>query len=185
VNDHLQTSNPRIYAAGDVCMAWKFTHAADAAARIAVRNALFLRTQRLSSLVMPWCTYTDPEVAHVGVSERDAAERGIAIDTYFVPLEQVNRAVTDGEEEGFVKLHTKRGSDRILGATIVAAHAGEMISEVTLAIVGKLGLGTLLGVIHPYPTQAEGIKRVAGAWVRTRATPFVKRALAGWMALRR
>jgi pyruvate/2-oxoglutarate dehydrogenase complex dihydrolipoamide dehydrogenase (E3) component len=185
VNDHLQTSNPRIYAAGDVCMAWKFTHAADAAAKIAVRNALFLRTQRLSSLVMPWCTYTDPEVAHVGVSERDAAERGIAIDTYFVPLEQVNRAVTDGEEEGFVKLHTKRGSDRILGATIVAAHAGEMISEVTLAIVGKLGLGTLLGVIHPYPTQAEGIKRVAGAWVRTRATPFVKRALAGWMALRR
>jgi len=184
-NDHLQTSNPRIYAAGDVCMNWKFTHAADAAAKIAVQNALFLRTKRLSSLVMPWCTYTDPEVAHVGLYERDAAERGIAVSTYLVPLEQVNRAVTDGEEEGFVKLHVKRGSDRILGATIVAAHAGEMISEVTLAIVGKLGLGTLLGVIHPYPTQAEGIKRVAGAWVRTRATPFVKRALAGWMSLRR
>jgi pyruvate/2-oxoglutarate dehydrogenase complex dihydrolipoamide dehydrogenase (E3) component len=185
VNDHLQTANPRIYAAGDVCMDWKFTHAADAAAKIAVQNALFLPTRRLSSLVMPWCTYTDPEVAHVGLSEREAAERGIAVDTYRVPLEQVNRAVTDGEEEGFVKLHVKRGSDRILGATIVAAHAGEMISEVTLAIVGKLGLGTLLGVIHPYPTQAEGIKRVAGAWVRTRATPLVRRALAGWMALRR
>ena len=185
VNDHLQTTNPRIYAAGDVCMSWKFTHAADAAAKIAVRNALFARTQRLSSLVMPWCTYTDPEVAHVGLYEREAAERGIAIDTYRVPLEQVNRAVTDGEEEGFVKLHVKRGSDRILGATIVASHAGEMISEVTLAIVGKLGLGKLLGVIHPYPTQAEGIKRVAGLWVRTRATPLVKRVLAGWMALRR
>ena len=93
----------------------------------------------------------------------------------------MNRAVTHGEEEGFVKLHVKRGGDRILGATIVASHAGEMISEVTLAIVGKLGLGKLLGVIHPYPTQAEGIKRVAGAWVRTRATPFVKRVLpAGW-----
>ena len=185
VNDHLQTSNPRIYAAGDVCMGWKFTHAADAAAKIAVQNALFLRTQRLSSLVMPWCTYTDPEVAHVGLYAREAEERGIAIKTFVVPLEQVNRAVTDGEEEGFVKLHVKRGSDRILGATIVAAHAGEMISEVTLAIVGKLGLGTLLRVIHPYPTQAEGIKRVAGAWVRTRATPWVRRALAGWMALRR
>jgi len=185
VNDHLQSTNPRIYAAGDVCMSWKFTHAADAAAKIAVQNALFVRTKRLSSLVMPWCTYTDPEVAHVGLYERDAAERGIAIDTYRIPLEQVNRAVTDGEEEGFVKLHVKRGSDRILGATIVASHAGEMISEVTLAIVGKLGLGTLLGVIHPYPTQAEGIKRVAGAWVRTRATPLVKRVLARWMALRR
>ncbi len=185
VNDHLQTTNPRIYAAGDVCMSWKFTHAADAAAKIAVRNALFARTQRLSSLVMPWCTYTDPEVAHVGLSERDAAERGIAIDTYRVPLAQVNRAVTDGEEEGFVKLHVKRGSDRILGATIVSSHAGEMLSEVTLAIVGKLGLGKLLGVIHPYPTQAEGIKRAAGAWLRTRATPLVKRLLSGWMALRR
>jgi pyruvate/2-oxoglutarate dehydrogenase complex dihydrolipoamide dehydrogenase (E3) component len=185
VNDHLQTSNPRIYAAGDICMDWKFTHAADAAAKIAVQNALFLRTKRLSSLVMPWCTYTDPEIAHVGLYEREAAERGIAVDTYLVPLDQVNRAVTDGEEEGFIKVHVKRGSDRILGATIVAAHAGEMISEVTLAIVGKLGLGTLLGVIHPYPTQAEGIKRVAGLWVRTRATPLVKRALSGWMALRR
>jgi pyruvate/2-oxoglutarate dehydrogenase complex dihydrolipoamide dehydrogenase (E3) component len=185
VNDHLQTTNPRIYAAGDVCMSWKFTHAADAAAKLAVQNALFLRTQRLSSLVMPWCTYTDPEVAHVGLSEREAGERGIAIDTYRVPLEQVNRAVVDGEDEGFVKLHVARGRDRILGATIVAAHAGEMISEVTLAMVGKLGLARLLGVIHPYPTQAEGIKRTAGAWVRTRATPFVKRLLAGWMALRR
>jgi pyruvate/2-oxoglutarate dehydrogenase complex dihydrolipoamide dehydrogenase (E3) component len=134
---------------------------------------------------MPWCTYTDPEVAHVGVSERDAAERGIAIDTYRTALEHVNRAVTDGEEEGFIKLHVKKGSDQILGATIVASHAGELISEVTLAIVGKLGLGKLLGVIHPYPTQAEGIKRVAGAWLRTRATPLVKRVLKGWMRLRR
>ncbi len=185
VNDHLQTTNPRIFAAGDVCMSWKFTHAADAAAKIAVQNALFARTQRLSKLVMPWCTYTDPEVAHVGISERDAAERGIAIDTYRTALEHVNRAVTDGEEDGFIKLHVKRGSDQILGATIVASHAGEMISEVTLAIVGKLGLGKFLGVIHPYPTQAEGIKRAAGAWLRTRATPLVKRVLAGWMALRR
>ena len=88
-------------------------------------------------------------------------------------------------DEGFVKLHVKKGSDRILGATIVAAHAGEMISEVTLAIVGKLGLGALLGVIHPYPTQAEGIKRAAGAYARSRLGPRLARLLAGWMRLRR
>ncbi len=185
VNDYLQTSNPRIYAAGDVCMYWKFTHAADAAAKIVVRYALLLRTNMLSSLVMPWCTYTDPEVAHVGLSEHEAGERGIAIDTYEVPLREVDRAITDGEDEGFVKIHVKKGSDRILGATIVAAHAGEMISEITLAMVAKLGLRKFVNVIHPYPTQAEGIKRAAGAWLRSRATPLVMGILGRWMALQR
>ena len=185
VDDHLRTTNRRIFAAGDVCMNWKFTHAADAAAKIVVQNALFFPTKKLSSLVMPWCTYTDPEIAHVGVYAHEASERGIEIDSFEIPLREVNRAVTDGEDEGFVKIHVKKGSDRILGATIVAAHAGEMISEVTLAMVGKLGLGTFLNVIHPYPTQAEGIKRAAGAWVRTRATPLVMGILGRWMALRR
>ncbi len=185
VNDYLQTNNPRIYAAGDVCMDWKFTHAADAAAKIVVRNALLLRTNKLSSLVMPWCTYTDPEIAHVGLSEHEARERGIAIDTYEVPLREVDRAIADGEDEGFVKIHVKKGSDRILGATIVAAHAGEMISEITLAMVAKLGLRKFVNVIHPYPTQAEGIKRAAGAWLRSRATPLVMGILGRWMALQR
>ena len=185
VNDYLQTTNPRIYAAGDVCMNWKFTHAADAAAKIVVTNALFLRSQKLSSLVMPWCTYTDPEVAHVGMYVRDAEAAGIEVDTFQVPLREVNRAVTDGEEEGFVKIHVKRGGDHILGATIVAAHAGEMLSEITLAIVGKLGLRAILKTIHPYPTQAEGIKRAAGLYARSKATPRVTRWLARWMALRR
>jgi pyruvate/2-oxoglutarate dehydrogenase complex dihydrolipoamide dehydrogenase (E3) component len=185
VDDRLRTTHPRIYAAGDVCMNWKFTHAADAAAKIVVQNALFLPTKKLSSLVMPWCTYTDPEVAHVGLGEQEARERGIAVDTYTVPLAEVDRAITDGEDQGFVKIHTRKGSDRILGATIVASHAGEMISEVTLAMVGKLGLGTILNTIHPYPTQAEGIKRAAGAWVRTRMTPLASRLLRIWMRLRR
>jgi len=185
VNDYLQTSNPRIYAAGDICMKWKFTHAADAAAKIVVQNALFLRTKKLSSLVMPWCTYTDPEVAHVGLYPHEAKAAGVELDTYHVSLDQVNRAVTDGEEEGFVRVHTRKGTGEILGATIVAAHAGEMISEVTLAIVAKQGLGRFLDVIHPYPTQAEGIKRAAGLYTRTRATPTVKKWLARWMALRR
>ena len=185
VDDRLRTSNPRIFAAGDVCLEAKFTHAADASAKIAVQNALFLPTQKLSSLVIPWCTYTDPEVAQVGLSQHDAETRGIAVDVYRAPLEQVNRAVLDGEEEGFVKLVVKRGGDQILGGTIVAAHAGELITQVTLAITGKLGLGALLRVIHPYPTQGEGIKRVAGIWVRGRATPRIKRLLAGYMRLRR
>jgi pyruvate/2-oxoglutarate dehydrogenase complex dihydrolipoamide dehydrogenase (E3) component len=185
VDDHLRTTNRRIYAAGDVCMDWKFTHAADAAAKIVVQNALFWPSKRLSGLVMPWCTYTDPEVAHVGLSEREAAARGVAIDTFRVPLHEVNRAVTDGEEEGLVKVHVRRGSDRILGATIVAAHAGEMIGEVTLAIAAKLGLRTILAVVHPYPTVAEGIRRAAAAHARSRLTPRVARLLRAWLALRR
>jgi pyruvate/2-oxoglutarate dehydrogenase complex dihydrolipoamide dehydrogenase (E3) component len=185
VNDYLQTRNPNIYAAGDISMAWKFTHAADAAAKLVVQNALFLRTKKLSSLVMPWCTYTEPEVAHVGLYEREAKERGIELTTFEVPLREVNRAVTDGEDEGFVKIHVKRGSDRIVGATIVASHAGEMVSEVTLAMVNKLGLRAILATIHPYPTQAEALKRAAGAYMRSRATPRMGRILERFMAWRR
>jgi pyruvate/2-oxoglutarate dehydrogenase complex dihydrolipoamide dehydrogenase (E3) component len=185
VNDYLQTTNPRIFAAGDICMAWKFTHAADAAARIVVQNALFFRSQKLSKLVMPWCTYTDPEVAHVGMHERDAAAAGVEIDTFRVPLHQVNRAVTDGEEEGFVKVHVAKGTDRIVGGTIVAAHAGETISELTLAMVNKIGLGRIGGVIHPYPTQAEGLKRASGMYTRTRLTPGLAKWFARWLKLRR
>jgi pyruvate/2-oxoglutarate dehydrogenase complex dihydrolipoamide dehydrogenase (E3) component len=187
VDEHLRTSNRRIYAAGDVAMRWKFTHAADAAAKIVVQNALFpfLPKKKLSSLVMPWCTYTDPEVAHVGLYPQEARAQGIEIDSFRVSMSEVNRAVADGEDEGFVEVHVKKGSDRILGATIVAAHAGEMISEVTLAIVGGLGMKTLLQVIHPYPTQAEGIKRTAGAWTRARLTPTARGILGRLMALQR
>jgi pyruvate/2-oxoglutarate dehydrogenase complex dihydrolipoamide dehydrogenase (E3) component len=185
VDDYLQTTNKKIFAAGDICMNWKFTHAADAAAKIVVQNALFFKTQKLSSLVMPWCTYTDPEIAHVGMYEKDARNAGIEVDSYHVPLHQVNRAVADGEEDGFVKVHCKKGTDQIVGGTIVAAHAGEMISELTLAIVGKLGLGTIGNVIHPYPTQAEGIKRASGLYTRTRLTPGLKKWFDRWMAWRR
>ena len=181
VNDYLQTTNPKIYAAGDICMNWKFTHAADAAARIVIKNTLFspfgLGRSKLSSLVMPWVTYTDPEIAHVGMYEREAREQGIEVNTIKIPLSDVDRAIADGEEEGFVKILHKKGSDEILGATIVARHAGEMISEVTTAIVGKLGLNTISSVIHPYPTQAEGIKKAADAYRRTLLTPNTKRLL--------
>jgi len=181
IDDFLRTSNRRILAVGDCAMAWKFTHAADAAAKLAVQNALFFGRKRLSKLVMPWCTYTDPEVAHVGLSEREARERGIAIDTYSVQLEDNDRARCDGETEGFARIHTRQGSDRILGATIVASHAGEMIPLVTAAIAGGLGLGRLAGVIFPYPTQAEVVKAAANLYMRTRLTPLVKSLFERWM----
>jgi pyruvate/2-oxoglutarate dehydrogenase complex dihydrolipoamide dehydrogenase (E3) component len=131
---------------------------------------------------MPWCTYTDPEIAHVGMYETEAQAKGINVDTYFIPLTQVDRAIADGETEGFVKVHVKKGTDKILGATIVARHAGDMISEITLAMVGNLGLKTLSTVIHPYPTQAEAIRKAADAYSRTRLTPFVKKLFSNWLA---
>ncbi|MCU0550589.1 MAG: mercuric reductase [Leptolyngbya sp. Prado105] len=170
VDDYLQTTNPRIYAAGDICMQWKFTHAADAAARILIRNALFaplgLGRSKLSHLVMPWVTYTDPEIAHVGLYETEAQARGVETETIQIPFQEVDRALTDGETNGFVKVLLRRGSDQILGATIVARHAGEMISEVTTAIVRKQGLKALSQVIHPYPTQAQAIKQAADEYYR-------------------
>jgi pyruvate/2-oxoglutarate dehydrogenase complex dihydrolipoamide dehydrogenase (E3) component len=162
-------------------MDWKFTHAADAAARIVIKNTLFspfgFGKYKLSNLIMPWVTYTDPEIAHVGMYEDEAQQKGINTNTIKIPFSSVDRAIADGEEEGFVKILHEKDSDRILGATIVARHAGEMISEVTTAIVGKLGLSKLSSVIHPYPTQAEGIKKAADAYRRTLLTANTKKIL--------
>jgi pyruvate/2-oxoglutarate dehydrogenase complex dihydrolipoamide dehydrogenase (E3) component len=163
VDDFLRTTNPRVYAAGDACLEHKYTHTADPTARMAVQNALARGRRRLSALVIPWCTYTDPEVAHVGLYVRQANERGIPVKTYTVPMHDVIRAMTDDEETGFVKIHVKEGTDRILGATIVARHAGEMMNEITLAMVAGIGLRRLSDVIHPYPTQAEAIRKAADA----------------------
>jgi pyruvate/2-oxoglutarate dehydrogenase complex dihydrolipoamide dehydrogenase (E3) component len=182
VDDRLRTTNRRIYAAGDVCSAHKFTHNSDAQARIVIQNALFLGRARTSALTLPWCTYTDPEVAHVGLSEREAAARGIAVRTFVQELADVDRAVLDGEAEGFVKVHVRAGTDRILGATIVARHAGEMLPELTLAIATGTGLGRIASVIHAYPTQAEAIRKLGDAYNRTRLTPRVKRLFARWLA---
>jgi len=181
VNDHLQTTNRRIYAAGDICMSAKFTHAADFAARVVIQNALFLGRKTLSALTIPRCTYTDPEIAHVGLSAREAEKRGVATDTYLRPFSEVDRALADGEEDGFAKVHVRKGTDTILGATIVARHAGEMLNELTLAMVTGVGLGRLASVIHPYPTQAEAIRQLGDMLNRTRLTPGVRKAFAAWL----
>lgn len=175
VNDFLQTTNRRIYAAGDVCSRYKFTHAADAMARIVIQNALFFGRKRAGRLTIPWCTYTDPEVAHVGIYPHEAEKQNIPIDTYTVELSEVDRAILEGERDGFLKLHVKKGTDKILGATLVARHAGEMISELTLAMAAGKGLSTIANAIHPYPTQAEIIKKAADAYSRSRLTPRIKR----------
>jgi len=182
VDDFLRTSNPRIYAAGDVCLEHKFTHTAEASARIAVRNALMLGRKRLSALTIPWCTYTDPEIAHVGLYVREAREQAIPVKTFTILMHDVDRAVTDGEEEGFVKIHVRDGTDRILGATVVASHAGEMINGLSLAINCGIGLRALARVIHTYPTQAEAIKMAADAYDRTRMTPTLKSLTRRWLA---
>jgi len=184
VDDYLRTSNPRIYAAGDVCSAYKFTHAADAMARLVIQNALFFGRKRATRLVIPWCTYTDPEVAHVGINEAQARERP-DVATYRAEMSDVDRALLDGEELGFAKIHVRKRDGQILGATLVARHAGEMIPELVLAMGERLGLKGIASTIHPYPTQAEVLKRAAEARLRSRLTPSLKRWLQRYFGWRR
>jgi pyruvate/2-oxoglutarate dehydrogenase complex dihydrolipoamide dehydrogenase (E3) component len=195
IDDFLRTTNRRVYAAGDVCSPYRFTHAADFMARAALRNALFFGRTRLSSLVIPWCTYTDPEVARVGLSEREAEESNVAIDTFVQPLAEVDRAVleappfshdaidgtfTSDGPDGFVKVLVRRGTDRIVGATLVAPHAGEMIGELTVAMQYRLGLGKLGNTIHPYPTVADAIRKLGDQYQRRRLTPGVRAIFRQW-----
>ncbi len=185
VNDHLRTTNRRIFAAGDACLGPKFTHAADFSARIVIQNSLFLGRKRFSDLIIPWCTYTDPEVAHIGLYEKDAIAQGLKVKSFVQPLAGVDRAILDGEDNGFVRILIGEGGDRILGATIVASHAGEMIGEISLAMTAGVGLGRIGAAIHPYPTQAEAIRKLGDAYNRTRLTPTARsilRMLLRWTA---
>ena len=182
VNDQLQTSNPNIYAAGDICSPFQFTHAADFMARIVIRNALFFGRAKASAMTIPWGTYTEPEIAHVGLYEKQAQDQGIEIDTFTRELTDVDRSILEGRTNGLVRVHVRKGTDRIIGATIVASNAGDMISEITLAMTNGLGLKHIAGTIHPYPTQAEAIRQVADAYNRTRLTPMIKNLFSRWMA---
>ncbi len=183
INDFLQTSNPRIYAAGDVCLEHKFAHIEGASAHIVAQNALFFGRLRLSALTIPWCTYTDPEIAHAGMSVREAREKDIAVKTLTVPMHDVDRAMADAEEEGFVKIHLKEGTDRILGATVVARHAGELIGIISLAMSSRIGLRELAHVSFPYPTQAAAIKMACIAYRDRHQSKFRAWWVRKWLAL--
>jgi pyruvate/2-oxoglutarate dehydrogenase complex dihydrolipoamide dehydrogenase (E3) component len=185
VDDRLRTTNPRIFAAGDICSRYKFTHAADAMARIVIANALFFARRKVTDLVIPWCTYTDPEVAHVGYYEKDAKAAGFDVATITEHFGHVDRAVLDGEDEGYARVHYDKKTGKILGGTIVARHAGEMLGELTLAMVAKQSVGVLSSTIHSYPTQAEVMRKIGDTYMRTKLTPAVKKLFEKWLAWRR
>ena len=185
VNERLRTSNPNIYAAGDISSRFQFTHAAEALGRIALQNALFFGRKKASDLVIPWCTYTDPEVAHVGFTPESSQSQDAAVETFTLALTENDRAVVDGVTQGFARVHARKKDGRIVGATIVSPHAGESIGEFVLAIQRKLRLRDLAGVIHPYPTQAEIIKRLGDLSMRSRLKPWMKNLLVKFFAWRR
>ena len=182
VDERLRTTNPSVYAAGDICSSQRFTHAADFQARIVLRNALFRGRMRADALRIPRVVYTEPELAQVGHTHQDAADAGISIDTYTLEFADVDRSVLDGQDEGFVRIHTARGRDRIVGATIVGTAAGDLLSEITLAMNHGIGLRRIADTIHPYPTRAEAIRRIGDLYNRTRLTPRVRSLMKRWLA---
>ena len=183
VDDNFRTTNAKVFAIGDVASKYQFTHAADFMARAVVQNALFFGRAKGSRLVIPWATYTTPELAHVGHTAATAKAAGIPVNTFTVPFHDVDRARLDGQEEGFVRVHVKQGTDQLVGATIVAEHAGDLIGEFTLCMSNGLGLGAVGKTIHPYPTQGEALRKAADAFNRTRLTPTVKKLFAAWFRL--
>ena len=185
IDDRLRTTNRRIYAAGDAAGGPQFTHMADAHARIVIRNALFPGSAKASALTIPWCTYTDPEVARVGLDLRGADAAGREIRAFVEPWEGVDRAVLDGETAGFARVLVEVDGDEIVGATIVGRHAGEAISLVTLAMEKGIGLAGLASIVHPYPTRAQALGRIADQYQRTRLSPRLGRFLEGWMSWHR
>jgi pyruvate/2-oxoglutarate dehydrogenase complex dihydrolipoamide dehydrogenase (E3) component len=166
VDDFLGTTNPRVYAAGDVCMAHKFANVAQASARMAVDNLMGAeKRRRRSEMIIPWCTYCDPEIAHVGLQVWQAREKSIPVKSYTVMMQDVDRAITDDQDRGFVKIHVRNDSDQIIGATIVASSASEMINELCVAMRSNMGLLALADVLHTYPSQCDAIRAAAAAFV--------------------
>ncbi len=185
VDARLRTTNRRIYAAGDVVGGPGFTHRSDAHARIAVRNALFPGHRRVGAAPIPWCTYMDPEVAHVGHTAASAREAGIETRAFAVELADLDRSVLEGEAEGYVEALVEDGGDTIVGVTIVSRGAGDLLGEACLAIGARVGLGRLSDVVHPYPTRAEAFRKAGDAFQRERLTPLAAAAIRRWLAWRR
>lgn len=183
VDDRLRTSSSSVYAIGDVASAIKLTHLSDAHARMVVRNALFFGRQRVSDLVVPWCTYTSPEVAHVGYYADDAREAGYEVETLTIELADNDRARLEGEDEGFLRVHLKKGTDTILGGSLVAARAGDMVVPLALAATHGIGLSKFSDTIIPYPTQGEVYRRAGDMYNRRKLTPMAEKIFAWWFKL--
>jgi pyruvate/2-oxoglutarate dehydrogenase complex dihydrolipoamide dehydrogenase (E3) component len=171
VNEFMQTNYPNIYACGDVAGPYQFTHTAAHTAWYAAVNALFgrFRKFKVDYSVVPWATFTEPEVARVGLNETDAKDQGVAYEVTIYGIDDLDRAIADGAAEGLVKVLTVPGKDRILGVTIVGDHAGDLIAEFILAMRHGLGLNKILGTIHIYPTWTEANKYAAGNWKKAHA----------------
>jgi pyruvate/2-oxoglutarate dehydrogenase complex dihydrolipoamide dehydrogenase (E3) component len=182
VDARLRTSNRRIFAIGDVSSRLQFTHSADAQARIVIRNALFLGRARADRLVVPWCTYTKPEVAHVGATRAQLSEANVAFQALRFEFGDLDRGRTDDGADGYAEVLIAANSDRILGATIVGRDAGEQLAPITLLMTLGQGLGTLGSLVLPYPTRSEYLRRLADAWNRTRLTPRAAATLRWWLA---
>ena len=181
VDHRLRTAHSDVYAAGDVCSQYQFTHAADAHARIVVRNALFRGRARADHLVVPRCVYTKPEIAHVGKTARQLDERGVSYDRYRVDWGELDRGVTDDAADGYVELLTPQTSGLILGATLVGRDAGEQLAPVLLLMSSGRGLESVGSLVLPYPTRSEYLRRLADAHARKRLTPRVARVLGWWL----
>lgn len=185
VDAQLRSSHPHVFAAGDVCSKLQFTHNADAQARIVIRNALFMGRARADRLLVPWCTYTHPEVAHVGATKRELAATQTPHDVLRVNFADLDRGRTDDAGEGYAEVLLQRGSDRLLGATIVGRDAGEQLAPLLVMMNAGLGLGSLGSLVLPYPTRSEYLRRLADAWNRQRLTPRTAGLLAAWLRWRR
>jgi pyruvate/2-oxoglutarate dehydrogenase complex dihydrolipoamide dehydrogenase (E3) component len=187
VDSMLQSTNPQVYAAGDVCFPYQFTHTAEATSQILIQNALFphpfgIGSAHVEDLIIPRCTYTDPEIAHVGRFDEEILIKKGEVETITFPLNEVDRAILDGTEEGFIRIHLRKGSDQLVGATLVAPHAGEMIGELTVAMKSGAGLGLISRTIHPYPTMAEVIKKAATAFRKKSLTENKRNILKKWFS---
>ncbi len=179
VNQYLQAGHPSVYACGDIAGPYQFTHTAAHQAWYAAVNALFGRFKKfkVDYSIIPWATFTDPEVARVGLNEQDAQEQNIVYEVTRYPLDDLDRAITEGEDYGFIKVLTPPGKDKILGVTIVGASAGDMIAEFVLAMKHGLGLEKILGTIHIYPTRMEAVKFAAGNWKKAHTPAWAMKLL--------
>lgn len=171
VDDYLHTTNGDVYAAGDVCMANMFANVAEASGRMAVFNAFAGGRHRVSRMIVPWCTFCDPEIAQIGMQIREAKLQSIPVKTFTIMMQDVDRAITDGRDDGFVKIHVREGTDEIIGAAIVASRASEMINEVAVIMNAKMGMLELAEILHTYPAQSDAIRLAAVAY-RTSLTAF-------------